>query len=1539
MSDVFISYARKDLDFVKGLHASLEARGKSAWVDWEGIPPSAEWLDEIKGAIEEAEAFVFVISPYSCSSEICALELRHAREQGKRLIPVLRAEVSEPEVDASLSGLNWIFLRAADDQVTGVERLLAALDTDLEHVKAHTRLLVRANEWVRGERDESLLLRGRDLAGAEYFIASEATLEPRATAVQLEFVNNSRRAATRRQRLTLITVSAALVVIAGLALVAWNQRGQAIDNAELAEQRRVQEQAAREEAERRLMVSTAQLMSDEAPAQFAAGKKERGLLLARQAHLFNRRAEGDVQGFIDTALRDLLGRPYFNAELEGHTDSILALDFSHDGKLVASASADGTVRVQPVDARAGKARVLRHAGRVAAVAFSPDDRLLATGSTEGLLLWSLSEAKPVGRKVWDTGRNSVVDLVWSPEGHTIYAGSSWPEIVAVGIRGDRAAVRKIAPVELPGGPFESGAGTWIVGSRRLTGPNNLADLELSADGALLVSADFAGNVILWHVEDGSRPRLLPTGRGGKPAVALSPDGSALAVANTGWIIDLHDLKAPDVKPIELEGHTGRVTDLVFSRDGRWLASAGAKPLMGGWEERFDRSVRLWDLRNLGTPPVVLKDHLHDVTAVAFAPDGASLVSGSSAGKIRLWDLTAPRAAPRFLRGHETPVWSAVFGADNRTVVSSSGSFFGSLEKGSERGVKVWDLDAAGVPPLTLPGRGGPAEGLLVSQDGRVLTQQDGNWTLVDAHSLSLDLRSKLVFQPSVALSADGRWLAAPATGGVELHDLSKPDAPARVLENIPIRVSHSALSGSARWLAAGHGHTILVWDLDHPKTAPTELRLGEDDQIFALALSNDDRWLAASTRDRQLLVWRVQALDRQPLSFREHEGAIASLNFSPRGRLVAGGFFDGTVRVWQIDPMQDTAVAVLRGHERAVRSVAFSRDGTKLVTASEDKTVGVWPVGIGVLIEAICRKVRRNLSFEEWQRFVGRGFAYERTCEDLPAHQSLLTRARQLAEQGKDAEALVALDFAASVDAAMRQSDPQATIKQWYAAAQVRAGRELARAGKLDAAAEAFRLAFAAEPGRELDPKGEARRIYSDALVDRARAFIEKRKQSEAAAELVRALDVDREAVDTDLAAPVLVTESLRLARQGSKEEAYALMQRVKGLPASGPHVAPALAREAHSLASAGKLDEALAYLREAVQIDPAVPSKDAEELTHLARDHHVRRARQLLRAGKVAQAREEFAKSAAIDPALSIDFDLEQRKVKATAVMREADALAREGDREGSIQRYLEAEALDAGQEFDREVRFRRLRSGRLIEEAERFAKEGDYDAALAALERAKTFDPGIQLTRERLAHIFVDALVMSSRKRDDEKGLALYRRAYELEPNRAEVLFGLGLFLYWDGQYEVSQEILGRYVTMYPRDRQVGRAHWHMGSAHMSLQNYGLAEVHYLAAVESDQYDHDRKSLADLYSNAARAILRQGRTGEAQAWYAKSFAAYKEVRDLESAARVKNHLGKLLLDEERNLEARAALTEALELAQIADSEEQAERAERHLRELADRE
>ena len=69
MADLFISYSRKDKEFVRALHTALTAQGHSAWVDWEDIPLTADWLKEIYEAIEAADTFVFVISPDSVAKQ------------------------------------------------------------------------------------------------------------------------------------------------------------------------------------------------------------------------------------------------------------------------------------------------------------------------------------------------------------------------------------------------------------------------------------------------------------------------------------------------------------------------------------------------------------------------------------------------------------------------------------------------------------------------------------------------------------------------------------------------------------------------------------------------------------------------------------------------------------------------------------------------------------------------------------------------------------------------------------------------------------------------------------------------------------------------------------------------------------------------------------------------------------------------------------------------------------------------------------------------------------------------------------------------------------------------------------------------------------------------------------------------------------------------------------------------------------------------------------------------------------------------------
>jgi hypothetical protein len=129
MADLFISYSRTDKAFVQRLHAALEARGREAWVDSEGIPPSAEWLAEIQAAIDAAQAVVFVISPDSVASSVCAQELAYVAAGHKRLVPLLCADTEAHAVPDALARLNWFFCRPADDFPHALETLEKTLDT------------------------------------------------------------------------------------------------------------------------------------------------------------------------------------------------------------------------------------------------------------------------------------------------------------------------------------------------------------------------------------------------------------------------------------------------------------------------------------------------------------------------------------------------------------------------------------------------------------------------------------------------------------------------------------------------------------------------------------------------------------------------------------------------------------------------------------------------------------------------------------------------------------------------------------------------------------------------------------------------------------------------------------------------------------------------------------------------------------------------------------------------------------------------------------------------------------------------------------------------------------------------------------------------------------------------------------------------------------------------------------------------------------------------------------------------------------------
>jgi formylglycine-generating enzyme required for sulfatase activity len=219
MTDVFIAYSRKDNDFVRRLTNALSRTGRDVWVDWQDIPQGENWLKEIFAGIEGADAFLIVVSRHSLTSEICNDELHYAREKNKRFFPLIREEI-EGEVFNEVAGswygktweqrarenwteighLNWSFFKDDTQFDPAFDVLVAALETDQAHVRAHTRYLVRALEWERSQRRSSLLRFGDEIAEAEAWLKDAEEKVPLPTQPHQAYVAESRRVEDERQR-------------------------------------------------------------------------------------------------------------------------------------------------------------------------------------------------------------------------------------------------------------------------------------------------------------------------------------------------------------------------------------------------------------------------------------------------------------------------------------------------------------------------------------------------------------------------------------------------------------------------------------------------------------------------------------------------------------------------------------------------------------------------------------------------------------------------------------------------------------------------------------------------------------------------------------------------------------------------------------------------------------------------------------------------------------------------------------------------------------------------------------------------------------------------------------------------------------------------------------------------------------------------------------------------------------------------------------------------------------------------------------------
>lgn len=225
LSDIFISYSRKDMQFAQALNKGLLTIGRETWIDWNDIPPTADWWEEIKAGIEAASIFVFVISPDSARSRVCFDEIEHAVQHGKRIIPILFRELEKEQQELlhpTVLSRNWIYMRKQDDKRIAFRNLVQDLETDFDYVRQHTRLTVLARDWETSERRASRLLRGDDLRRAEKWLTSSIGKEPLPTDLIITFIQESTIYRIRLRQIISVLGTLLIIMLSLLSLYAYS---------------------------------------------------------------------------------------------------------------------------------------------------------------------------------------------------------------------------------------------------------------------------------------------------------------------------------------------------------------------------------------------------------------------------------------------------------------------------------------------------------------------------------------------------------------------------------------------------------------------------------------------------------------------------------------------------------------------------------------------------------------------------------------------------------------------------------------------------------------------------------------------------------------------------------------------------------------------------------------------------------------------------------------------------------------------------------------------------------------------------------------------------------------------------------------------------------------------------------------------------------------------------------------------------------------------------------------------------------------------